>query len=46
MQMTLGVAESDLGVGTGKTYVYLRTVFELNKRYSVTPMFMCCFPKS
>lgn len=74
-QMTLGMAESDLGVGnrltllddelhknlaeiqlrgglppsgtlvsgdftvemetgTGKTYVYLRTVFELNKRYS------------
>lgn len=76
-QMTLGVAESDLGVGnrltllddelhknltdiqlrgglppsgtlgsgdftvemetgTGKTYVYLRTIFELNKRYGFT----------
>ena len=22
----------DMGIGTGKTYVYLRTVFELNKR--------------
>ena len=22
--------------GTGKTYVYLRTVFELNKRYGFT----------
>ena len=76
-QLTLGVAESDLGVGnrltllddelltnvtdiqlrrglppsgtlasgdftvemetgTGKTYVYLRTIFELNKRYGFT----------
>lgn len=76
-QMTLGLAESDLGVGnrltllddellknlndvqlrgglppsgsltsgdftvemetgTGKTYVYLRTIFELNKRYGFT----------
>jgi type III restriction enzyme len=25
-----------MGAGTGKTYVYLRTVFELNKRYGFT----------
>lgn len=31
VQLGLGLAESDLG--TGKTYVYLRTVFEMNKRF-------------
>jgi type III restriction enzyme len=26
----------EMETGTGKTYVYLRTIFELNKRYSFT----------
>ena len=34
--LTSGDFTVEMETGTGKTYVYLRTIFELNKRYSFT----------
>ena len=34
--LTSGDFTVEMETGTGKTYVYLRTVFELNKRYGFT----------
>ena len=31
----------EMETGTGKTYVYLRTIFELNKRYGFTKVCHC-----
>ena len=35
-QLTSGDFTVEMETGTGKTYVYLRTIFELNKRYGFT----------
>ena len=34
--LTSGDFTVEMETGTGKTYVYLRTIFELNKRYGFT----------
>ncbi len=31
----------EMETGTGKTYVYLRTIFELNRRYGFTKFYDC-----
>lgn len=36
--LTSGDFTVEMETGTGKTYVYLRTVFELNKRYGFTKL--------
>ena len=38
-----GIFSVEMETGTGKTYVYLRTIFELNKRYGFTK-FMIVVP--
>ena len=34
----------EMETGTGKTYVYLRTIFELNRRYGFTLKFVIVVP--
>ena len=36
----------EMETGTGKTYVYLRTIFELNKRYDFTKFVIVDEPQS
>ena len=32
----------EMETGTGKTYVYIKTMFELNKRYGWSKIYRCC----